>query len=155
MGVNSRLKDDKWQPVSYVSSSSFLIIFLRLELLFPVSWPNSALCLAGVPQQPQTDAVFLCFLPLPVRAMPDVVSQLLFSSPEVVSAQGWVEPSLRMGGAKISHAINTSWDTTKHPILLAGLPQGWAVRPVPLAQKAAMCEGDERSSMANPDEQRR
>lgn len=68
--------------------------FLRLELLFPASWPNSALCLAEVPQQPRTDAVFLCFLPLPVRAMPDVVSQLLFSSPEVVSAQGRVEPSL-------------------------------------------------------------
>lgn len=60
-----------------------------------------------------------------------------------------------MGGAKISHAINTSWDTTKHPVLLAGLPQGWAARPVPLAQKAAMCEGDERSSVVNPDEQRR
>ena len=82
--------------------------------------------------------------------MPDVVSQLLFSSPEVVSARGRVEPSLRMGGAKISHAINTAWDTTKHPISVAGLPRGWAVRPVPLAQKAAACEGDEHSSTANP-----
>ena len=72
----------------------FPITFLRLQLLFPVSWPNSALCLAGVPQQPRTDAVFLLFLPLPVRAMPDVVSQLLFSSPEVVSVRGGVEPSL-------------------------------------------------------------
>lgn len=129
--------------------------FLRLELLFPAPWPNSALCLAGVPRQPRTDAVFLRFLPLPVRAMPDVVSQLLFSSPEVVSAQGRVEPSLRMGGAKFSHVINTCQDTTKHPILGAGLPWGWAVRPVSLAQQAAACEVDESSYLANPNERRR
>lgn len=45
--------------------------------------------------------------------MPDVVSQLLFSSSEVASVQGWVEPFLQMGGAKISLPINTFWDTTK------------------------------------------
>lgn len=56
----------------HLTTSFFLITFLRLVLLFPVSWPNSALCLAGVPRQRWTDAVFLRFLPLPVQAMPDV-----------------------------------------------------------------------------------
>lgn len=77
-----------------IMSPLFFLTFFRLELLFPASWPNFALCLAGVPQQPRTDAVFLRFLPLPVRAMPDVASQLLFSSPEVVSVRGRVEPYL-------------------------------------------------------------
>lgn len=61
--------------------------------------------------------------------MPDVVSQPLFSSPEVVSEQGQVEPSFRMGGAKTSQAVNPSWDPTKHHI---------SVGLVPLAQKAAV-----------------
>lgn len=114
VGVNSRLKDDN-RHLIMSHPLFFFLTTLRLELLFPMSWPNSALCLAGVPWQAQTDTVFLCFLPLPVRVMPDVVSQLLFSSPEVVSAWGWVEPSLQMGGDKISHILTTFWDTTKAP----------------------------------------
>lgn len=63
--------------------------------------------------------------------------------------------SLQMGGAKISHAVNTSWDTTVYPILVVRLHLSWVARLVPHAQKAAACNGDEHSSMANLSEQRR
>lgn len=36
---------------------------------------------------------------------------------------------------------------------MTGLPQGCAVRPVPPAQKADVCEGDKCSSMASSNEQ--
>lgn len=77
--------------------------------------------------------VLLRFLPLLGQAVPDVVSLLLVSSPAVALVKGWVQLSLPMGCANISHAYRY---ISEHPKVLH-VQRRWTEGLVLSAQNAA------------------